>query len=156
MKSKGFTLIELLVVVAIIGILSAIVMAALGTSKDKGNDSAVSSNLANMRSQAELYYSYAGNYGTAAAATSVGNCIVANNIFGTTTAASFKKALDSVAIANNGTVGTSRIVCSTTGSPNSNLAVVASTTDANWCVDSSGVSRKVTGAGLITAAGLCK
>lgn len=36
MKNKGFTLIELLMVVAIIGLLSSVVLTAVGQSRDKG------------------------------------------------------------------------------------------------------------------------
>jgi len=55
-KERGFTLIELLVVIAIIGILSSVVLASLNTARDKGNDAAIKSNLANLRAQAELFY----------------------------------------------------------------------------------------------------
>ena len=54
--SRGFTLIELLVVIAIIGILSSVVLASLNTARNKGNDAAIKSNLANARAQAELFY----------------------------------------------------------------------------------------------------
>ena len=56
-KNKGFTLIELLVVIAIIGILASVVLASLSSARNKGKDTAVKSQLASMRAQAELYYS---------------------------------------------------------------------------------------------------
>jgi len=53
---KGFTLIELLVVIAIIGMLSSIILGALNNSRNKAANASVKSNLANLRSQADLYY----------------------------------------------------------------------------------------------------
>jgi prepilin-type N-terminal cleavage/methylation domain-containing protein len=53
---KGFTLIELLVVISIIGILSAVILAALSNTRAKANDSQVKEDLISLRNAAEIYY----------------------------------------------------------------------------------------------------
>ncbi|MES2213561.1 MAG: type II secretion system protein [Patescibacteria group bacterium] len=60
-RTHGFTLIELLVVISIIGVLSSIVLASLTNARSKGADSAIKSNLNNIRSQAELSYDNGAN-----------------------------------------------------------------------------------------------
>ncbi len=54
-QQKGFTLLELMVVIAIIGILSAIVLAFLGSSKSRGSDAKIQSQLKSMVSQAQVF-----------------------------------------------------------------------------------------------------
>ena len=52
---KGFTLIELLVVVAIIGILSSVVLAAMNNARQKGRDARRQTDLKNIKTALLLY-----------------------------------------------------------------------------------------------------
>ncbi len=61
---RGFTLIELLVVIAIIGILSAVVLASLGTARAKGDDAGVLANVSTVATQAAIYVSSNNQYGS--------------------------------------------------------------------------------------------
>ncbi len=54
--SRGFTLIELLVVIAIIGILTAIVIVSINTSRSRGADGGIKKQMLEIRSQTEVYY----------------------------------------------------------------------------------------------------
>ena len=60
-SKKGFTLIELLVVVSIITLLAGVVLGALSTSRKKSQDSAIKTQMASLRNQAQLYASGNGN-----------------------------------------------------------------------------------------------
>jgi prepilin-type N-terminal cleavage/methylation domain-containing protein len=63
--TKGFTLIELLIVVVIIGILAAIAIPKFSATREKAYFAAMKSDLKNLASQQEIYYSdayaYSGN-----------------------------------------------------------------------------------------------
>ena len=61
-NKKGFTLIELLVVVAIIGILASVIMASLNTAESKARDAKRISDMQQIQTALELYYSNHGDY----------------------------------------------------------------------------------------------
>ncbi len=54
---KGFTLIELLIVVVIIGILAAIAIPKFSSTREKAYFAAMKSDLKNLATQEEIYYS---------------------------------------------------------------------------------------------------
>lgn len=79
MQRKGFTLIELIVVVAIIGLLSTLAVVALGSARVKARDSKRLSDLKQMQTALELYYSDKANYPAGAALVlGAGNAVCLN------------------------------------------------------------------------------
>jgi type II secretion system protein G len=56
MNKRGFTLIELLVVIAILGLLSTLAVVALGSARTKSRDSKRLSDLKQLQTALELYY----------------------------------------------------------------------------------------------------
>jgi len=64
---KGFTLIELLIVVVIIGILAAIAIPKFAATKDKAKLASVKTDLRNIMTAEEAYFSDNAAYATAAA-----------------------------------------------------------------------------------------
>lgn len=62
--AKGFTVLELLIVIAIIGVLSTIILVALGGSREKATNAKIVAQLSSMRTQSELFYAKHQNYGT--------------------------------------------------------------------------------------------
>jgi prepilin-type N-terminal cleavage/methylation domain-containing protein len=53
---RGFTLIELLVVIAIIGLLATIIMASLGSARQKGRDGQRIANIKTIQTALDLFY----------------------------------------------------------------------------------------------------
>lgn len=79
---KGFTLIELLIVVVIIGILAAIAIPKFSSTKEKAYIASMKSDLKNLATSEEAYYSDKNTYSTDTSAlnfnTSTGNSLVIN------------------------------------------------------------------------------
>jgi type IV pilus assembly protein PilA len=132
LKNKGFTLIELLVVIAIIGILSAVVLASLGTARNKGKAASAIGSLNSMRAQAELSVALNGTYPA--------------NICSNSSGTPLKTLIDAVVTQSGGSFGTT-VLCNT---PTANSdgtfnawAASASTTVVSFCVDSTGYAGSV-------------
>jgi prepilin-type N-terminal cleavage/methylation domain-containing protein len=145
-NSKGFTLIELLVVVAIIGILAAVILANLNSARTKGTDAAIKAELANSRSQAQLFYD-----DSAEVFTDV--CTAVGGIGPIVLSATQK--LNGAAVVGDNAVAfaydasgaaAGSVVCH--DSIDAWAAIVSlknpSTLDAGWCVDSTGASKEAT------------
>jgi prepilin-type N-terminal cleavage/methylation domain-containing protein len=139
MKHRAFTMIELLVVVAIIGILSVTVMAALGTARGRGNDGGVKGDLSTVQVQGTLYYGIGNTYGSSTSSCTPSGGSVFNDTsttiedgVGTALAAAVKHA-------NGGDVQ-----CRSNGSA---FLVAAKLTNNNyWCIDSVGTATEKTSA----------
>lgn len=149
-KQHGFTLIELLVVIAVIGILAAVVLASLGSARNKGKDKAIVSDLNSVRTQIQLYFTTNGTVGTynlLNACPNTANAVVAANVFNTD--AKVKEILTHANAQVGGTAPsatvttTDRARCFANGT---NWAVAVALNEGNgmsaWCVDASGVSKK--------------
>ena len=96
---KGFTLIELLIVVVIIGILAAIAIPKFAATKDKAKLASVKTDLRNMMTAQEAYFSDYATYGalnTVLFAPSSGNTWVASG-----TAASYTGTVTNTSITTN-------------------------------------------------------
>ncbi len=139
--SGGFTLIELLVVVAIVGILASITLGYLGSARKKGDDTAVKSNLATMRSVGELFYLNNSNsyLPTEGLTFSIATCPI-YDVAGTNMLSRDKVIASSVAEAVYRGVGSSCYNSDNIWAVAVGLKLVPNT---SWCVDVQGTAKVV-------------
>ena len=132
MNKKGFTLIELLVVIAIIGILAAVVLVSLASTRDKAKDANIKSYLGQVRVAAENFYIDADTYTgflSDGAYTTLSGAIASEG--GTVTAE----------INTGGTAGTAYCISSTLNGTGAGA----------WCVDSTGAVGNTANCDAVTA-----
>ncbi len=141
MKSKGFTLIELLVVLAIIGILATVVLSTLSNARGKGADTAIKTNLANMRGEAAIFFNDTNqSYGTPFPLAAC-NATTAGTLFEDPTMA---RGITTAGNISNGT-GMARGICASTATEWAASVPLKTNATKSWCVDSIGISRENTG-----------
>ncbi len=123
-NNKGFTLIEMLVVIAMIGLLSAVVLVALGPSRNKAKDTRIISDINQIRSVMETRYSPTSN---TYVITAVNDCA------GTSGSTDIDTALKDIST-NNGSECKINLTATSNG-----YAVSAKTASGgSYCADSSG------------------
>lgn len=139
-------MIELLVVIAIIGVLSATVLVALNSARQKGNDASVRKTLVGLRNQAELYYE-ANNrsYLNICGATAVNGIPAFNTslqmVLNTSPATQLI-----VAYTTQG--GNTRVTCHATANEWAVEAPLYTVTNGMYCVDSTGNATTTIGSTL--------
>ncbi|MDD5721143.1 MAG: type II secretion system protein [Candidatus Pacebacteria bacterium] len=143
---KGFTLLELLVVVAIIGLLTMVVVAALKSSRDKGGDAGVKANLRNAIAQGEIFY------GTNTASPNSYTSVCTNGLVGGAlgvgaqilAAAKANGYSYGVSNINPATVDISKVACNFNANGWAAQVPLKETSGYVWCVDWTGKSIRTT------------
>ena len=151
---KGFTLIELLVVIAIIGVLSSVVLASLNTARNKGADTAVRTNLAGARAQAELFYdANANNYVGVADVCVLGASATGGvkGIHASVLAAAAATMATPAVTLNDPTPTQAEAICNSTASAWAAQAPIKSSAG-SFCVDSTGAAVLNTTASILSGA----
>ena len=112
-KRRGFTLIELLVVIAIIGLLSTLAVVSLNNARQRSRDAKRLSDVKQMQTALELFYSENGSYPLSDSA-SAGNILIADDRNDGGTGTVFSSLLATVPIAPTPADGSGATACTVT------------------------------------------
>ncbi|MFA6353352.1 MAG: prepilin-type N-terminal cleavage/methylation domain-containing protein [Candidatus Paceibacterota bacterium] len=149
---KGFTLIELLIVVAIIGILTAVVFVSVSSSRAKGGDGAVKSNLNTIKGASEIFYANNNfSFGSALAITvpcptylsTSTNMFQKDKTIADAIAEAVKRGGGASVCYNSNNVWAVAVQLKTSDGA-TNVAGTTGLLPDSWCVDSGGVSKSYT------------
>lgn len=149
-RNAGFTFIEILVTIAIIGILSTVILAAIDNTRSKSADANVKANLRSVQTQAELYfYKSSNSYGTQAQSIVVATCTAGGGLFSDNNIRS--------ALTQATTQGKGGVECFANNTSYAAAAQLKTSTN-YWCVDSKGSAISIAAASLPTfsAGQLCQ
>ncbi|MCL4391724.1 type II secretion system GspH family protein [Patescibacteria group bacterium] len=145
-KKEGFTLIEMLVVIAMIGLLSAVVLVALGPSRNKAKDTRIISDVNQARSYMEATYDpTAGGYPDYTASFSASSSLASLSLDVT-------NQNGDTAGKNSGGLYLNEAKSGSVYSAYAFYAKLASDDTKAYCVDSAGNSGTVTASSIGTAA----
>lgn len=131
-RERGFTLIELLVVIAIIGLLSSVILASLNGARIKGRDARRLSDIKQIQTALELYYSDNNTYPVTAS----GGTTVTSALGGVLAPTYIQSVPVDPSRTDNSTTG--YLYCSTDGQSYAVL-IDQEKTDA-YCVEAQGIS----------------
>ena len=139
-----------MVVIAIIGILSSIVLLAIGNARQKGADAGIMSNQRTIRLQAEKYAIDVGYYGPQATSTDSGLACsaVSGGMWGNSTIKAAVLAAEAQAGSPGGSAGIGgnvgvKSTCGSTARSRAIAVILKSNTANVWCVDSFGRAKTI-------------
>lgn len=133
-NNKGFTIIELLAIIAILGLLAGIVVVNVNSSRTKGKDSAVKTQLEQVRNAAELAFDTKGDYSGVCA--EAGGAAANSTL---TTTGDFGRIATAITA-----IGAGAAACNESGSSTAYVVWAPLKSGSNFCVDSLGNAKVAT------------
>lgn len=137
-KNKGFTLIELLVVIAIVGVLASIGLHYMNQGRKKAYDAETIAQLSMARTPAQLFYEVNQTYRGVGGGNVASNCNAARSMFIDTISG-----MRPYTLVANYPRNTS-LRCSSNATAYQ-ISASLNTAGEYWCVNSRGLSKKITG-----------